>query len=141
MISFQLVSVQGTKFDDDAYEILVPTKAGTVGIFEDHMPMISAAQAGVLSIRRKQSDPDSALDHFAVSGGILEVDGKNAKFISDDVTTPEEISEQEASAAMKRAEELIKAADSQTALNEAHHLLRHSSAKLQIAKLKQRHHR
>src|SRR5579859_645361 len=130
VMHFQLVSSQGTKYDDDAYEVLVPTRGGTIGIFEDHMPLISAAQPGVLSIRKKASDPDSALEHFAINGGIVQVDGKEIKFVADDVTTEEEVSEQEASEALKRAEELVKSADSQTALHEAHRLLHHSSAKL-----------
>ena len=140
MMRFQLVSVSGTKFDDEAYEVLVPTRAGTVGIFEQHMPMISAAQPGVLRIRKKSSDPDSALENFAISGGIVEVDGKTVRFIADEVTSTEEVSEAEAAAALKRAQELIKSAPNQTALNEAHRLLHHSSAKLELAKLKKRHH-
>ena len=138
---FQLLSSGGTKFDDEAYEVLVPTRAGTVGIFEQHMPMISAAQPGVLSVRKKASDPDSAMEHFAINGGIVEVDGKTVRFIADDVTTSDEVSEQEANAALKRAEELVKNADSQVALHEAHRLLHHSSAKLHLAQLKKRHHR
>ncbi len=141
MMRFQLVSTSGTKFDDEAYEILVPTRAGVVGIFKQHMPMISAAQPGVLSVRKKASDPDSAMEHFAINGGIVEVEGKTVRFIADDVTTSEEVSEQEAAAALKRAEELVQNADSQTALHEAHRLLHHSSAKLHLAQLKKRHHR
>ncbi len=138
---FQLVSTAGTKFDDEAYEVLVPTRAGVIGIFESHMPLISAAQPGVLSVRKKARDPDSAMENFAINGGIVEVDGKTVRFIADDVTTTEEVSEQEAAAALKRAEELIKNAPNQTALHEAHRLLNHSSAKLHLAQLKKRHHR
>jgi len=141
MMRFQLLSTSGTKYDDEAYEVLVPTRAGVVGIFEQHMPMISAAQAGVLSVRKKNSDPDSAMENFAINGGIVEVDGKTVRFVADDVTTTDEVSEQEASAALKRAEELVSSADSQVALNEAHRLLHHSSAKLHLAQLKKRHHR
>ncbi len=141
MMRFQLLSSGGTKFDDEAYEVLVPTRAGTVGIFEQHMPMISAAQPGVLSVRKKSTDPDSAMENFAINGGIVEVDGKTVRFIADDVTASDEVSEQEASAALKRAEELVKNAPNQTALHEAHRLLHHSSAKLHLAQLKKRHHR
>ncbi|MBI2009188.1 ATP synthase F1 subunit epsilon [Candidatus Saccharibacteria bacterium] len=141
MLKFQLVSITGTKYDDEAYEVLVPTRAGVVSIFEQHMPMVSAAQPGVLSVRKKSSDPDSAMENFAINGGIVEVDGKTVRFVADDVTTTDEVSEQEAAAAHKRAEELVKNAPNQTALHEAHRLLHHSSAQLQIAKLKKRHHR
>lgn len=141
MIHFQLVSTNGTKFDGEAYEVLVPSRSGPVSIFEDHMPLISAAQPGILSVRKKAGEPDQAMESFAINGGILATVGKTVRFIADDVTTTEEVSEQEATAALKRAEELVKNADSQTALHEAQRLLQHSSARLHIAKLKKRHHR
>lgn len=141
MIQFQLVSSVGSKYNDEAYEVIVPTPGGTISIFEDHMPLVAAARAGVLSVRKKPSDADSELEQFAINGGIVEVEGKNVRFVADDVTTADEVSEQEASEALKRAEELVKAADSQTALHEAHRLLHHSSAKLHLAQLKKRHHR
>ena len=137
---FQLVSSQGSKFDDDAYEVLVPTKAGTVGVFEEHMPMISAAQAGVLSVRKKAGDHDSAMEHFAINGGVLEVDGKTVRFIADDITTSDEVSESEAAAAMTRAEDLVSKAGTQAELHEAHRLLHHTSAQLHVARLKKRKH-
>ncbi len=141
MIHFQLVSVTGTKFDDDVYEVIVPGRDGTVAFFENHMPLISAAQPGVLSVRRQAGDSDDDMEHFAISGGIVQVDGKTVRFLSDDITTPEEVSEKEVEAAMARAEQLAKSAENQTALNEAHRLLRHSTAKLQVARLKRRHHK
>ena len=137
---FQLVSAKGSKYDADAYEVLVPTKGGTIGIFEDHMPLISAARAGVLSVRKKAGDADGAMENFAINGGVVEVEGKNVRFIADDVTSSDEVNEKEAAAALAHAEELVGRADSQSALHEAHRLLHHSSAQLHIARLKIRHH-
>lgn len=140
-MNFQLVSSSGSKYDDEAYEVLVPTPTGTIAIFQDHMPLVSTATAGVLSVRRKSTDSDSDMESFAINGGILETDGKSVRFISEDISTPEDINEVQAQDAMRRAEEAIKNAGSQTALNEAQRLLRHSSAQLQVARLKKRHHR
>jgi ATP synthase F1 epsilon subunit len=138
MIHFELVSVAGTKFDDNAYEVLVPTQGGTIAVFEDHMPLITAAEPGVISVRKKPTDRDDAMQHFAVNGGVAEVDGKNLRFIADDVTAAEDISEKDAEAALARAEELIRGAGSQTALAEAHRMLHHSRAQLNVARLKRR---
>ncbi|HVS78913.1 MAG TPA: ATP synthase F1 subunit epsilon [Candidatus Saccharimonadales bacterium] len=140
MIRFQLVTATGTRFDEDAFEIILPAQGGDVAVFEDHMPLISAAQPGVISIRKKSNDKDDDMQHFAVNGGVLEVDGKTLRFLADDVTAPEDVSEKEAEAAMAHAEELVKGAGSQTALAEAHRLLHHSRAQLNIARLKRRHH-
>lgn len=141
MIRFQLVSVSGVKFDGEVYEALIPTQAGTIAVFTDHMPLISAAGPGVLSIRKKASDNDSEMEHFAIAGGVAQVDGKTVRFLADDVTTPDEVSEQEAEAALARAQQLMSSAQSQVAIDEAQRLLRHSGARLQIAKIKKRHHR
>jgi F-type H+-transporting ATPase subunit epsilon len=137
---FLLASSAGTKYDDEAYEVIVPTKGGTISIFAEHMPLVSAAQAGVLSVRKRAADPDSDLEQFAINGGIVEVDGQDVRFVADDISTSDEVSEREAEAALARAQELVKNADNQTALHEAHRLLHHSSAKLHLAQLKRRHH-
>lgn len=140
-MNFQLISSDGVKFDEEVYEVLVPTMAGVIALFEDHMPLISAGAPGVLQIRKKQSDKDSAMESFAVGGGIVQVDGKTARFISDDVTDSEEASEKEAEEALARAQELMKNARSHIELEEAKKVLQHSSAKLHVASLKRRRHR
>lgn len=140
MINFQLVSSSGVKFQGEVYEVLLPTKDGTIAVFEDHMPLISAGIAGVISVRRKASDRDSEMEQFAVNGGVLEVDGKTLHFLSDDVTTSDEADEAEAEAALERAQQLVASAGSRTASQEAHRSLRHSTAQLHVARLKKRRH-
>lgn len=140
MIHFELVSTAGTKFEGDVYEVLVPAQGGTVAIFQDHMPLISAARPGVLSVRKKASDKDDDMEEFAVNGGIMEVDGKSLRFIADEISAPDEISEKEAEAALARAEELISKAGSQVELAAAHRMLSHHHAQLNLYRSKRRHH-
>jgi ATP synthase F1 epsilon subunit len=140
MIHFQLVSTKGTKFDGDVYEILVPAQGGTIALFEDHMPLISSCQPGIISVRKQSSDSDDEMESFATSGGVVQIDGKMVRFLSDEVTSSEELSEAEAEAAQKRAEELMSNAGDQVALHEAKRMLQHSSAKLHVARLKHRKH-
>lgn len=137
---FQLVSATGLKFDDEVYEVLVPTKAGVIALFEGHMPLISAGAPGVLHVRKKQSDRDDAMEQFAVNGGIIQVDGQAVRFVADDVTTSEDVSEKEAEEALARAEELVNNAQSHIELQEARRVLEHSSARLHVARVKRRHH-
>lgn len=137
---FQLISADGLKFDEEVYEVLVPTKTGVIALFEGHMPLISAGTPGVLHVRKKQSDRDDAMEQFAVNGGIIQVDGKSVRFVADDVTTSEEVSEKEAEEALARAEELVKNAQSHIELQEAKKVLEHSSARLHVARVKRRHH-
>jgi F-type H+-transporting ATPase subunit epsilon len=140
VINFQLVSSSGIKFKGEVYEVLVPTKDGTIAVFEDHMPLISAGMAGVISVRKKPADRDSDMEQFAVNGGVLEVDGKSLNFLSDDVTTSDEVNEKEAEAALERARQLVSGATTRTAMQEAHRALHHSTAQLHVARLKNRRH-
>lgn len=139
-LQFQLVSASGVKYDDEAYEVLVPTKDGQIAVFEGHMPLLSAGLPGVLSVRKKSSDPSGDMEHFAVYGGVLQVDGKAARFVTEDVTTTDEVSEQEAQEAMDRARKLVESAGSQEALHEARTLLHQHTVRLRLAQLKRRHH-
>lgn len=140
MIRFQLVSSTGSKFDADVYEVVLPTQAGDVAVFGGHMPMVSAAMPGVISVRKKAGDPDDEMEHFAVNGGLLQTDGKVLKFISDDVTTADDVNEKAVEAALARAGELVRTAGSQKALAEAHRVLHHHRAQLNITRIKRRHH-
>lgn len=141
MIHFQLISGTGVTFEDEVYEVLVPTRDGQVAIFEDHMPLLSAGASGVLSIRKKADDSDNEMENFAVYGGALQVDGKSARFVTEDVTAENEVSEQEARDALARSQKLVETAGSRQALHEAKSVLQHQSAKLHLAQLKRRHHR
>jgi F-type H+-transporting ATPase subunit epsilon len=140
MLHFQLVSAQGVKYDGEAYEVLIPTGGGTIAVFEDHMPLISSARGGVVSVRVKSGDRDDEMKHFAVNGGLMQVEGKNLKFLSDDITTTDDVNEKEAEAALARAEELVKGAGTQQELAEAQRVLHHSRAQLNVARIKRRHH-
>jgi len=138
-MQFQLVSASGLKYDGEAYEVLVPTRDGTIAIFHDHMPLISAGEPGILSVRKKSGDSD--LLHFAIYGGVVQTDGQLTRFVTDEVTTSDEVSEREAEDALKRAQNLIKGAEARTALREARNVLRHHEVRLHLAQLKRRHHR
>lgn len=139
-MQFLLVSAQGVKFDGDAYEVVVPTAAGDIAIFEDHMPLISAARGGVVSVRKHPGDSDDEMERFAVKGGVVQTRGKTLRFLSDDVTTSDEVNEKEAEAALARAEELVAGAGTAKALAEAHRLLHYSRAQLNTARIKRRRH-
>ncbi|HVX58228.1 MAG TPA: ATP synthase F1 subunit epsilon [Candidatus Saccharimonadales bacterium] len=139
-MNFQLISANGVKFDGEAYEVLVPTLGGTIALFEDHMPLISAGAPGVLSVRKKASDHDDQMENFAVYGGVVQIDGKNARFITDDITEPDDVTEAEAQKALERAQHLVANAGSREELNEAKRVQVHHEVRLHLAQLKRRHH-
>src|SRR3954466_2162560 len=102
MIHFQLVSLSGTKFDDDVYEVLLPTLDGEIGVLQDHMPLVSVATTGAIAVRRDSKDSDAQREFFATNGGVVEVSGNVLRVLVDEADNADEINEAEAEAAMDR---------------------------------------
>ena len=139
MIRLQLITLSGIKFDDDVYEVLVPTLEGQIGVLTGHMPLISVATGGVISVRRAEHDLDVAMEHFAVSGGVVEVLDNRLRVLVDEADHSEEINVSEAQAAHERALKLKAEAKDQASLEHAQQLVDRTATRLQVASLKRRH--
>lgn len=139
MIHFQLVALTGTKFDGDAYEIILPTLDGEIGVLQDHMPLVSVATTGVIAVRKDPKDPDRDRDYYAISGGVIEVSGNELRVLVDEADHADEINEAEAQAAMERAQKLKAEAKDEVSLEHAQQLMDRHAVRLQVAGLKRRH--
>jgi len=140
VIHLQLISLAGVKFDEDVYEVLLPTLEGTIGVLPGHMPLIAAATNGVISVRRTMRDPDFLMEHFATNGGVIEVANDTLKVLVDEADHAEEINEAEAKAAHERALKLKAEATDEVSLERAQALVDRTSVRLQVAGLKRRRH-
>jgi F-type H+-transporting ATPase subunit epsilon len=138
MIHFQLVTLTGVKFDGDVYEVILPTLDGQIGVLTDHMPLISAATTGVISVRRNPRDPDYAMEHFAAFGGVIEVANNMLRVLVDEADHGEDINEAEAQRALELAQKMKAEAKDQTSLEHAQALMDRSAVRLQVSQL---HHR
>jgi len=141
MIRLQLVTVTGIKFDDDVYEVILPTLEGEIGVLQDHMPLIAAATNGVISIRRNAKDADREMEFFATNGGVIEVENNTLRVIVDEADHADSISEADAQAAHERALKLKAEAKDQVSLEHAQAQVDRSAVRLQVASLKRRHQR
>ncbi|HEU5004557.1 MAG TPA: ATP synthase F1 subunit epsilon [Candidatus Saccharimonadales bacterium] len=141
MIHLQLVTLTGIKFDDDVYEVTLPTLDGEIGVLQDHMPLVSVATSGAIAIRKNRNDPDRARDIFAISGGVIDVENNNLRVIVDEADHADNINEAEAEAAHQRALAMKAEARDQVSLEHAQTMVDRSSARLDVARLKRRHQR
>lgn len=139
MIHLQLVTLTGTKFDDNVYEVILPTQDGEIGVLPGHMPLISVATAGVISVRRQPQDPDRIRDYFAISGGVIEVSGNALRVIVDEADHADTINEAEAEEAHQRALKLKREAKDEVSLEHAQALIDRSAVRLQVAQIRRRH--
>lgn len=141
MIHFQLVSLSGTKFDDDVYEVVLPTLDGEIGVLQDHMPLVSVATTGAIAVRRDPKDSDSQREFFATNGGVIEVSNNTLRVLVDEADHADDINEAEAQAAHERAMKMKAEAKDQVSLEHAQQLVDRQAVRLQVAGLKRRHQR
>ncbi len=141
MFHFQLVSLSGKKFDDDVYEVVLPTLDGEIGVLQDHMPLVSVATNGAIMIRRAQRDPDSQREYFATNGGVIEVADNSLRVLVDEADHADEINAAEVQKALERAEKMKTEAKDQVSLEHAQSLVDRQTVRLQVAGLKRRHQR
>ncbi|MGH7241231.1 MAG: ATP synthase F1 subunit epsilon [Candidatus Saccharimonadales bacterium] len=139
MIHFQLVALSGTKFDDDVYEVVLPTLDGEIGVLQDHMPLVSVATYGAIAVRRDSKDSDSQREFFATNGGVVEVSGNVLRVLVDEADHADDINTAEAEAAHERALKMKAEARDQVSLEHAQALVDRQAVRLQVAGLKRRH--
>ncbi len=139
MIHLQLVTLSGTKFDDEVYEVVLPTIEGEIGVLPGHMPLISVATTGVIAIRRNRRDPDSQREFFATNGGVIEVAGDTLRVIVDEADHEVDIDHAQAEAAHQRALKARAEARDQVSLEHAQHLVDRTATRLQVASVRRRH--
>lgn len=138
LIRLKLETLQGTKFDDDVYEVQLPTMAGQIGVLPGHMPIIGVATHGVIKIRRQASDPDDFMELFATNGGVIEVADNVLSVLVDEADDSEEINEAEAKEAYELAKKMKAEAKDQVSLEHAQSLIDRHAVRLQVAGLKRR---
>jgi F-type H+-transporting ATPase subunit epsilon len=138
MIHFQLVSLGGVKADVEAYEVILPTLDGQIGVLTGHMPLISAATNGVVHVRVNPTDRDDMMDAYAISGGVVEVENNTLRVLVDEADAADEISETEAQKAYEAAQKMKLEAKDQVSLEHAQNLVDRSAVRLQVAGLKRR---
>jgi F-type H+-transporting ATPase subunit epsilon len=126
------------KFDDDVYEVVLPTLDGEIGVLPGHMPLVSVATNGVISVRHEPRDADTARDFFAISGGVIEVENDNLRVIVDEADHADEINEAEVEAAHQRALQLKREAKDEVSLEHAQALVDRQAVRLQVAQLRRR---
>lgn len=140
-MNFQLVTLTGTKLDNDVYEVVLPTAAGEIAVFPGHEPLVSIAVPGAIAVRHAKGDPDSKLDYYAISGGVIEVDTKSLRVLVDEADSGDDIVESESKAALERAMKLRDSAKDQVELEKASQLVDRHAVRLKVADLRRRHRR
>ena len=138
MIHFVLYSLNGVKFDGEAYEVTIPTLDGEIGVLPGHMPLVSVATRGAILVRKTMSDRDDQRDIFAISGGTVQVENDELRVLVDEADHAEELNEQEVQKAFELAKKMKSEAKDHVSLQNAQMLMDRHAVRLQVAGLKRR---
>lgn len=68
--SFRLLSAHQLVYQTEVYAVTLPSAKGQVTLLKDHMPMVSALDAGKVCI---QEQKNGALKDFEICGGFFEM--------------------------------------------------------------------
>lgn len=136
MLHFELVTLAGTKFAQEVYEVILPTPQGYIAVLPNHMPLVSLAVPGVISIRHHQAEYDELMERFAVNGGVIEIGDNSVRVLVDEADHEDDINETEAQKAYERAQQLRAQAKDQVSLDQAQTVIDRQAVRLKVAGLR-----
>ena len=106
MQTFQVdvVSAEASIFEGKAEFVVLPGESGELGIYPQHIPLITRIRPGAVRIKI----PDRAEEEFVfVAGGILEVQPNRVTVLADTAIRGADLDEAKAIEARKAAEEAL----------------------------------
>lgn len=102
-IRLEIVTAERMLLSEEVEYVSAPGVDGVLGILPRHAPLLTALTVGEL--RYKKGGQEIA---FAIGGGFMEVRPNQVIVLADVAESADEIDEQRAEAARKRAQELLK---------------------------------
>ena len=103
MLHASIITPDGTIFEGDVDAISLPTPDGEITVLPHHIPLISIVIAGTVTVRSQGGGEQI----FAVSQGVIEVDGKTIRVLTDTADRAEALQESAVEAAKAAAEKLL----------------------------------
>jgi F-type H+-transporting ATPase subunit epsilon len=140
-MDFELITLSGSKLNEQVYEVILPTADGEIAVFPGHEALVSVAVPGAISVRRDKNHSNDQLEYFAISGGIIEIGENRIRVLVDEAEHGDDIVEAESKAALERAMQLRDSATNQVELEKAYQLVDRHAVRLKVADLRRRQHR
>ena len=139
----EVIAFDGKAFNhDNVKSVNLMTSAWEITVLENHMPLTSVLKPWVVNIECNDGNWGCIKEILAVWGWIIEINNKAVKILVDTLYTLDEVTAQEATDAVKKAEELMekyKWAKDKADMDkfiQAEDMLLKSIAKLKLSKYK-----
>jgi F-type H+-transporting ATPase subunit epsilon len=132
-LKLEIVTPEAKTYSADVEMVTLPGVEGEMGIYPQHVPLLTQLVAGEVIARREGQD-----EFLAIGDGFVEITGDHVSILTDMAIRAENIDEVKAEEARKRAEARLAEHldDEQLAIAQA--ALAHSVAQLEV-KRRRRH--
>jgi F-type H+-transporting ATPase subunit epsilon len=104
-LTLEIVTPEAKVYSDTIDSVVVPTVEGEIGVLPGHIPLLTQVAHGELRVTK-----GSTTQWLAVGGGFAQIDGDRVRVLAEHAITEEKIDEHAVEAALKKAEDELKAA-------------------------------
>jgi F-type H+-transporting ATPase subunit epsilon len=104
-LTLEIVTPEAKVYSDTIDSVVVPTVEGEIGVLPGHIPLLTQVAHGELRVTK-----GGATQWLAVGGGFAQIDGDRVRVLAEHAITEEKIDEHAVEAALKKAEDELKAA-------------------------------
>ena len=132
-LKLEIVTPEAKTYSEDVDMVTLPGVEGEMGIYPQHVPLLTQVSAGEVIVRK------GGQDYFlAIGEGFVEITGERVAILTDMAIRAENIDESKAEEARKRAEQRLseKLDDEEAAMVNA--ALAHSLAQLSVKRRQRR---
>ena len=102
-LKFEIVTPEGTVYSEDVEIVTLPGAEGEMGIYPQHVPLMTQMIPGELVVRKDGRD-----QYIAAGGGLIEVTATRVTVLTDLAVAADRIDEAKAEEARQRAETRLK---------------------------------
>ena len=135
MLSLHIITPAQPIFVGQVSSVSLPTPDGEITVLPRHIPLVSIVSPGTILVRPTRKTELL----FAVSRGVIQVDGKRVRILADTADRAEELEEKEVQAAKLRAQALLKERRGDVeGFAEATAILERELARLQVVRRRRR---
>lgn len=126
-LKLEIVTPEGVTYSENVEMVTLPGSEGEMGIYPNHVPLMTQLVSGEVAARRSGRD-----EFLAVGDGFVEITGERVAILTDMAIKAENIDAVKAEEAKRRAEARLaeKIDDEEAALVSA--TLAHSLAQLKV---------
>ena len=102
-LTLEIITPEKPIFKDQIESVTIPGTQGSFQILKNHAPIISSFEIGIIKVKKAAAET-----YYTTSGGTVEVSHNKVLVLADSIEKVEDIDEDRAEQAKKRAEERLR---------------------------------